>query len=93
MTEWCVVFAVTEWGVVGVIISLLGLISLVIKPIICLTKSITELNGNVKLFNSMFSQNDEEHDRLWKHNDVQDVKIEDHERKLASLGVGRGGSK
>ena len=83
----------TEWGVVGVIISLLGLIALVMKPIICLTKSITELNGNVKLFNSMFSQNDDEHDRLWKHNDVQDAKISEHERELASLGVGRGGSK
>ena len=83
----------TEWGVVGVLIALAGFLSLVIKPIISLTKSITELNGNVRLFQNMFSQNDEEHDRLWKHNDVQDVKIEDHERKLASLGVGRGGSK
>lgn len=83
----------TEWGVVGVLIALAGFLSLVIKPIISLTKSITELNGNVRLFQNMFSQNDEEHDLLWKHNDVQDVKIEDHERKLASLGVGRGGSK
>lgn len=83
----------TEWGVVGVLIALAGFLSLIIKPVISLTKSITELNGNVKLFQNMFSQNDEEHDRLWKHNDVQDVKIEDHERKLASLGVGRGGSK
>ena len=83
----------TEWGVIGVLIALAGFLSLIIKPVISLTKSITELNGNVKLFQNMFSQNDEEHDRLWKHNDVQDVKIEDHERKLASLGVGRGGSK
>ena len=83
----------TEWGVVGVLIALAGFLSLIIKPVISLTKSITELNGNVKLFQNMFSKNDEEHDRLWKHNDVQDVKIEDHERKLASLGVGRGGSK
>jgi hypothetical protein len=83
----------TEWGVVGVISALAVLFALLIKPIISLTKSITELNGSVRLFQNMFSQNDEEHDRLWKHNDVQDVKIEDHERKLASLGVGRGGSK
>ena len=83
----------TEWGVVGVLIALAGFLSLIIKPVISLTKSITELNGNVKLFQSMFSQNDEEHDRLWKHNDVQDAKISEHDRKLASLGVGRGGSK
>ena len=83
----------TEWGVVGVLIALAGFLSLIIKPVISLTKSITELNGNVKLFQSMFSQNDEEHDRLWKHNDVQDAKIEDHDRKLASMGAGRGSSK
>ena len=83
----------TEWGVVGVLIALAGFLSLIIKPVISLTKSITELNGNVKLFQSMFSQNDEEHDRLWKHNDVQDAKISEHDRELASLGVGRGGSK
>ena len=83
----------TEWGVVGVLIALAGFLSLIIKPVISLTKSITELNGNVKLFQSMFSQNDEEHDRLWEHNDVQDAKIEDHDRKLASMGAGRGSSK
>lgn len=83
----------TEWGVVGVLIALAGFLSLVIKPIISLTKSITELNGNVRLFQNMFSQNDEEHDLLWKHNDVQDAKIEDHDRKLAGMGAGRGGSK
>ena len=83
----------TEWGVVGVLIALAGFLSLIIKPVISLTKSITELNGNVKLFQSMFSQNDEEHDRLWKHNDVQDAKISEHDRKLASIGVGRGEEK
>lgn len=83
----------TEWGVIGVLIALAGFFSLIIKPIISLTKSITELNGNVRLFQNMFSQNGDEHDRLWKHNDVQDAKIEDHDRKLASMGSGRGGSK
>ena len=60
-----------EWTVVGVIIALVGLGASVIKPVVTLTRSITELTVVVE--------------RLWDKNEEQDDRLEDHERRIGSL--------
>lgn len=77
--------------------SLLGLFKLVMQPLIKamtdLTKNITTLNLSVENlqgeFEGMKKQLNEnaEHSRdsrrkLWEHNEVQDRKIEDHEKRI-----------
>ena len=78
-----------EWGVVGVLIALVGLFVTLIKPIVNLTKTITELTAVVQqLRTDMDGQRSdahESHKRLWEHNDKQDVRIDDHEKRIVEL--------
>lgn len=76
----------TEWGVVGVIVVLLGIGATIIKPIVSLTRSITELTVTMRDFrqdlDNLTNKNTESHGRLWMHNDEQDEKIQDHETRI-----------
>ena len=78
-----------EWATVTVIISLVGLGGAIIKPIVSLTRSITELTIQVKgLRTDMDKQtehNREIHKRLWGHNGEQDGRLDDHERRIAAM--------
>lgn len=78
-----------EWTTVTVIISLVGLGGAIIKPIVSLTRSITELTIQVKgLRTDMDKQaehNREIHKRLWDHNGEQDGRLDDHERRIVSM--------
>lgn len=78
-----------EWTTVTVIIALVGLGAAIIKPIVSLTRSITELTIQVKgLRTDMDKQtehNREIHKRLWVHNGEQDGRLDDHERRIGSL--------
>lgn len=78
-----------EWTTVTVIISLVGLGGAIIKPIVSLTRSITELTIQVKgLRTDMDKQtehNREAHNRMWVHNGEQDGRLDDHERRIDSL--------
>ena len=77
-----------EWTTVTVIIALVGLGAAIIKPIVSLTRSITELTIQVKgLRTDMDKQtehNREIHKRLWDHNDEQDDRLDDQERRIGS---------
>ena len=79
----------TEWGVVGVIIALVGLGASVIKPVVSLTKAITQLTVVVEgLKADMDNQRQysrESHKELWDHNTAQDKELEDHERRIGVL--------
>lgn len=76
----------TEWGVVGVIVALVGLFLTVGAPIIKLITSITKLTGTVdalqKDMEGLTTKNTEAHRRLWEHNEEQDDKINDHESRI-----------
>ena len=75
----------TEWGVLGVIITVAGLLATVITPIINLTKSITKLTVVVEnLAKDMESQRSSTK-RLWEHNDEQDTRLNDHETRIQLL--------
>ena len=79
----------TEWGVVGVIIALVGFIATIIKPMINLTQSITKLTVLVeKLCKDMdeeVAHRRESHQRIWEHNEKQDEMLSDHESRIHIL--------
>lgn len=78
-----------EWGVVGVLIALVGLIAAIVKPMISLTKSITELSVVVRgLRTDMDSQQSrahETHKALWEKESEQDTRLENHETRIKHL--------
>lgn len=79
----------TEWGVVGVIIALVGLFLALVKPISNLTKTITEL---IVVVRDLRKEMDEHktnsktsHEKLWEHNTKQDEIISEHGRKISRI--------
>lgn len=78
-----------EWGVVTVVIALVGLIVTVAKPVITLTKSITTLTVVVKALESDVEEQRKQaidsHSKLWAHNTEQDNTLTDHERRIGIL--------
>ena len=79
----------TEWEVVGVIIALVGLIGVIVKAIVPLTRTITELTVVVKdLRKDMDDQRTSAHNshkHLWEHNEKQDKQLNDHEKRIYAL--------
>lgn len=78
-----------EWTTVTVIIALVGLGAAVIKPIVSLTQSITKLTVVVeRLERELDDQSEhsrESHKRLWDHNEEQDNRLDDHERRIHDM--------
>ena len=78
-----------EWTTVTVIIALVGLGAAVIKPIVSLTQSITKLTVVVeRLERELDEQSEhsrESHKRLWDHNEEQDNRLDDHERRIHDM--------
>jgi hypothetical protein len=66
--------------------TILGVGVIVVKPIIQVVKCMAELNESVKNLTTKFNQfefsNSEAHRRLWVHEDEQDEKIQDHEKRI-----------
>lgn len=79
----------TEWGVVGVIIALVGLLAAIIKPVVRLTNSITELTVVVRAVQAdMAAQKNSSHEthrRIWEHEGEQDRTLADHETRIGRL--------
>ncbi len=85
-----------EWTVVTVIIALFGLFFTVGKPIINLNNNIVKLNMSIESLREKTKANanelekqklhaHESHQRLWEHNEEQDKKLADHEKRINSL--------
>ena len=66
--------------------TILGVGISVVKPILAVVKTMTELNESMKnladKFNMFDFANSEAHKRLWRHNEEQDEKIQDHETRI-----------
>lgn len=79
----------SEWSVVAVIVTLVGLFVTIGKPIINLNTSIVKLNENLKEMrtdhNNLKTENTAAHKRLWDHNNEQDAEIENHKMRLHDL--------
>ena len=78
-----------EWTTVTVIIALVGLGAAVIKPIVSLTQSITKLTVVVERLererDEQSEHSRESHRRLWDHNEEQDNRLDDHERRIHDM--------
>ena len=81
-----------EWTTVTGIVALVGLGAAVIKPIVSLTQSITKLTVVVeRLERELDEQSEhsrESHKRLWDHNEEQDNRLDDHERRIHDMEKG-----
>jgi predicted PurR-regulated permease PerM len=80
---------VTEWSVVLVIVTLVGLGAAIIKPIVSLTQSITTLtvvvNGLKESLACFQGKNSESHERIWKRVEKQDEQLDDHEKRISFI--------
>jgi hypothetical protein len=90
-----------EWTVVTVMITLIGGIAILIKPIINLTQAITKLDMTCSSLDGQFSKfqadNTESHRRIWEHNNEQDKNIAknseniaDHEARIHNIEQQKG---
>lgn len=79
----------TEWGVFGVVIALVGFAATFLAPALKLNSSITKLTVTVeRLVQDMSDQresNSKAHERLWDKNDEQDKALNDHETRITTL--------
>ena len=78
-----------RWDVVLVIISLVGLITAIIGPVLKLTRAITELTITMRAMEKQVAdlteRNAESHKRLWAHNAEQDKTLNGHELRIGAL--------
>ena len=79
----------TEWTVVAVLGVLVSLGVAIIKPIVSLTRAITQLTVTVdalqKDLDAFSRKNSDSHARLWQHNEKQDARLDEHERRLNNV--------
>lgn len=73
-----------EWGVVVVIISLIGLVTAIITPLLKLNTAITKLNVTIQTLND--NQRDYR-TKLDQHESESIKKFEDHEHRLTEHTV------
>ena len=76
----------TEWGVVLVIVTLLGFVSGIIAPLIKLNTAIVKLIDSVealdKSLEDLIESNTRTHKRMWDKLDEHSDKINEHETRL-----------
>ena len=69
--------------------SILGVGVTVVKPILEVVRTMTELNESIKNLTDKFNMfdiaNSEAHKRLWRHNEEQDEKLQDHETRISII--------
>lgn len=79
----------TEWGVVLVIVTLLGFVSGIIAPLIKLNTAIVKLIDSVealdKSLEDLIESNTRTHKRIWDRLDEHSDKINEHETKLTLI--------
>ena len=79
----------TEWGVFGVVIALVGFAATFLAPALKLNSSITKLTETVERLvkdkSDQRESNSKAHERLWDKNDEQDKALNDHETRITTL--------
>ena len=77
------------WEIFLGIVALVSFMITVISPLMKLSKTMTELNINMQnlnqAMNTLTSNNTESHRRIWEHNEEQDSKIENHEKRITKI--------
>ena len=77
------------WEIVLGVISLVTVCIAIIRPIVELTKAITNLDASCSELSRRFTVFDEDnakgHKRIWEHNEEQDKQLQDHELRIHDL--------
>lgn len=77
------------WEIFLGIVALVGFVITLATPLMKLSKTMTELNVNMqnlnKAMNVLTANNTESHRRIWAHNEEQDEKIENHEKRITKI--------
>ena len=79
----------TEWGVVGVIVTLVGLVSVFVGAALKLNTSMVQLTMTIDRINDgmeeLTAHNTDGHRRLWEKSEEQDQHLNDHEKRITVL--------
>lgn len=77
------------WEIFLGIVALIGFCVTIATPLMKLSKTMTELNVNMQnlnqAMNTLTANNTESHRRIWAHNDEQDEKLENHEKRITKI--------
>ena len=77
------------WEIFLGIVALVGFCITIVTPLMKLSKTMTELNVNMQnlnqAMNTLTANNTESHRRIWIHNDEQDEKLENHEKRITKI--------
>jgi hypothetical protein len=72
--------------------SILSVGVIIVKPILQVVKTMTELNESIKNLAEKFGRfevnNHDDHKRIWCHNEEQDEKLQDHEKRIYCIEHG-----
>ncbi len=83
----------SEWTVVTVVVTLVGLGAAILRPLISLNSAITRLTQIVqtleKSMTSLSEKNSESHERLWKRVGEHDDRLNEHEKRLSIAELAR----
>ena len=83
----------TEWGVFGVIVALVGLLVTVVKALLTLNTSIVQLTARLTHLSEglaeLTTRNTENHKRIWDRVDEHRDMLADHEKRIDHLESGR----
>ena len=78
-----------EWGVVVVIVTLMGMIGVVVGAVVYIVSSITKVTEtSVHLQQEIVNERDlniEAHRKIWERIDRQEAKIADHEKEIYGI--------
>ena len=79
----------TEWGVFGIVAALVSFVSIFATAAFKLAAAMTRLSVALDKHQEQYAldqkRNSESHDRLWKKEDEQDKKLENHEIRIIHL--------
>lgn len=77
------------WEIFLGIVALVGFCVTIATPLMKLSKTMTELNVNMQnlnqAMNTLTANNTESHRRIWAHNDEQDERLENHEKRITKI--------
>lgn len=77
------------WEIFLGIVALIGFCVTIATPLMKLSKTMTELNVNMQnlnqAMNTLTANNTESHRRIWAHNEEQDEKLENHEKRITKI--------
>lgn len=77
------------WEIFLGIVAIVGFVATLCGPLVKLNSNIVRLNDSLHVLQQAMDKIDEDneksHKRIWEHNNEQDNKLEEHERRINGL--------